>query len=370
VRDERPLLVSTGEPSGDAHAAQVVAEVLRRHPGLRVEAIGGPRLAAAGAHLRASIDDLGVIGFVEVVRRLPVHVRLLRSLSRDLAAGRYQAVMLVDYPGFHLRVAEAARRARVPVLYYIAPQLWGWGEWRVPRFARAVDRLAVILPFEEEYFRRHGIAAEYVGHPLLDQDAPPPRSEAREALDLPQQRPVLALFPGSRVQEVARHWPIFREAAQRVLQTRPDVTVVAAGTAGAAYPNPGPVRVVLGDSTRVFASADVVLAKSGTTTLEAALANAPMVIAYRVHLASYIIARQLARVPWIGLVNLVAERQVVPELLQGDARPDRLAAQLLDLIDPESGTAQRQRLGLAEVRQRLGSAGAAARVADLLDDLV
>lgn len=368
MRDERPLLVSTGEPSGDAHAAAVVAHVLGRHPGLAVEAIGGPKLAATGARLRASIDDLSVIGFVEVVRRLPAHVKLLRGLARDLAAGRYRAALLVDYPGFHLRVAESARRAGVPVLYYVAPQLWGWGEWRVPRFARAVDQLAVILPFEEEYFRGHGIAAHYVGHPLLDRDALPAREQARAALGVPPHATVLGLFPGSRVQEVARHWPVFRDAAQLVRNARPEVTIVAAGTAGARYPHPGSVLVAGGDSTRVFAAADVALAKSGTTTLEAALADVPMVIAYRVHPASYLIARRLARVPWIGLVNLVAERQVAPELLQHDAEPGRLAAALLELLDPTSGAAAQQRVGLEDVRRRLGSAGAAERVADLLEE--
>ena len=370
MRDERPLLVSTGEPSGDAHAAGVVARVLDRHPGLVVEAVGGPRLAAAGARLRSSIDDLGVIGFVEVVRSIPAHVRLLRSLARDLMNGRYRAAMLVDYPGFHLRVAEASRRAGVPVLYYVAPQLWGWGEWRVPRFARAVDRLAVILPFEEEYFRSHGIAARYVGHPLLDRSAQPTREESRDALGLSPGSTVLGLFPGSRVQEVSRHWPVFREAARLVLRERPDVTAIAAGTTGAHYPEPGPVRVQLGDSAHVFAAATVALAKSGTTTLEAALADVPMVIAYRVHPASYFIARRLARVPWIGLVNLVAERQVAPEVLQHEATPERLAGMLLELLDPASGAAERQRVGLAEVRHRLGSAGAAGRVADLIEEFV
>ncbi len=347
-----------------------MAELLRRHPALQVDSIGGPRLAAAGATLRASIADLSVIGFVEVARKLPAHMRLLRTLTRDFAAGRYRAAVLVDYPGFHLRVAEAARHAGVPVIYYIAPQLWAWGEWRVPRFARAVSRLAVILPFEEEYFRRHGMEAHYVGHPLLDRGAPLPREEARRQLGIAPDAPVLGLFPGSRPQEVARHWGVFRDAARLVLERRPDVVVIAAGTPGVEYPAAGPVRVVVGDPAPVFAAAEVALAKSGTTTLELALADAPMVIAYRMHPISYAIASGLARVPWAGLVNLVAEREVAPERLQHRATPKRLAALLLDLVEPASRAAAEQRVTLAAVRRRLGSPGAATRVADLVEEFM
>lgn len=368
--DERPILVSTGEPSGDAHAAGVVGELRRRHPALQVEALGGPRLVAAGVTLRASIADLSVIGFVEVVRKLPTHVRLLRTLARDFAAGRYRAAMLVDYPGFHLRLAEAARRAGVPVVYYIAPQLWAWGEWRVPRFARAVNRLAVILPFEEDYFGKHGVEARYVGHPLLDRGPPTPRELARRQLDIAPDAPVLGLFPGSRPQEVARHWEIFRDAARLVLEQRPDVTAIAAGTPGVEYPAADPVRVIVGDPAPAFAASQVALAKSGTTTLELALADVPMVIAYRMHPVSFAIARRLARVPWAGLVNLVAERQVAPELLQDHATPEALASLLLQLLDPAGSAAAAQRDGLADVRRKLGSPGAAARVADLVDEFV
>lgn len=370
MSDSRRLLISTGEPSGDAHAARVVTAFRRRRPEIEIDAVGGEALEAAGARLRANIDDLSVIGFAEALQKLPAHWRLLRALAGDLRANRYRAVMLVDYPGFHLRLAEAAKRAGVPVLYYIAPQFWAWGERRVTRFARAVDRVAVILPFEEDFFRARGVEASYVGHPLVDREPPPGSGEARRRLGLAPEDCVLGLFPGSRRQEVARHWPVFRDAALRVLARRNDVTVVVGAAPRAAYPDPGPIRIVAQDPLAVFAAATAAIAKSGTTTLEAALGDTPMVIAYRTHLVTYLIARRILNVRWVGLVNLVGEREIAPELLQRDATPVRLADAVLELLDPGSGAAKRQREGLAEVRRRLGGPGAAERVAGMLEALV
>lgn len=363
------VFVGAGEPSGDLHAAPVVEALRRRMPGLSIEAFGGQRMAAAGAVVRYPMEQYTVLGFVEVIRKIPAHWRLLRTLRREFRSGRYDLVLLVDYPGFHLRVAEAARQAGVPVLYYVAPQLWAWRPGRARRFAAAVDALAVILPFESEFFDRAGIATTFVGHPLADRPWPT-REAARQALAISPGQRVVGLFPGSRHQEVAALWPVFRDAGARLLaEGRCDRVLVAAAGAGS-YPEPGPVEVVSGNPLPVFAAADVALAKSGTTTLEAAMAGVPMVVSYKVHWMTAWLARRLITVPWISLVNLVAGREVVPELVQDHVTVDRVTALAGELLDPQSEAARAQRAGLAEVRERLGGGGAAARVAGLAAEML
>jgi len=362
------IYISAGEPSGDAHAAAVVSALKRRLPAATVDAFGGPGLAAAGATVLDRMERFSVVGFVEALWKLPAHLRLLAQVRAAFRAKRYDLVILVDYPGYHLRAAAAAHEAGIPVLYYIAPQMWAWAPGRVRKLA-TVRRLAVILPFEERFFSGHGIPATFVGHPLRDRAPPPPRAEARRTLGLDPARPVLGLFPGSRAQEVTRLWPAFRDAAARVVAARPEVQVVAAATPRARYPRPGAVRLPVGDPLTVFAAADAGLCKSGTTTLEAALADVPMVIAYRLNALSFAIAIRMLQVPHVGLVNLIAEREVSPELLQGAVTPRALADAVLPLLDPATEAARRQREGLALVRQRLGPPGAADRVAALALEL-
>ncbi len=370
VRSAPRIFISAGEPSGDLHGAAVVRALRARFPTAHIEAFGGPRMAAAGAHVTYPMERFAAFGLVEIVEKIPAHVRLLRILQRAFQARAYDLVIPVDYPGFHLRVAEAARRAGIPVLYYIAPQLWAWRPERAHRFAQACDRLAVILPFEEAFFGTLGLKAEYVGHPLLDRPPGPSRSQAREVLGLKPEARVLGLFPGSRSGEVRRLWPVFREAAQRLLKEGACDAVVAAGIEHGRYPDPGPIQVWEGDPTPVFEAADAAIAKSGTTTLEAALADTPMVVAYRTHPITWLASRWLLTVRWVSLVNLVAEREVVPEILQRAATADALAQAVRPLLDPSSAATRQQRAGLAEVRARLGQPGAAARVAALAADLL
>lgn len=310
------------------------------------------------------MEGLTAFGFIEVLGKIPAHWRLLRTLRRQFRSGAVDLAILIDYPGFHLRVAEAAREAGVPVLYYIAPQLWAWHPGRARRFARAVDALAVILPFEARFFAEVGVTASFVGHPLADQPMPD-RSAARAALGIGGESRVVGIFPGSRTGEVARLWPAFRDAALALLAAGACDRVLVAATSAGRYPDAGPIDVVREDALGVMAAADVALVKSGTTTLEAAISDTPMVVAYRVHPVTAWIARRVLRVPWVSLVNLVAEREVVPEFLQGQATVSHLSAAAAALLDPAGAAARRQREGLALVRSRLGGPGAAERVADM-----
>ena len=364
ARSNVRVLVSAGEPSGDAHAANVIVALRGKLPRCDVTGFGGVRMAAAGATLQTRMESLSTIGFTSVVRTLPGHMRLLSMMRRDLRAGRYDLALLTDYPGLHMRVARAATEAGVPVLYYVAPQLWAWGERRIGRLRRHVTHLAAILPFEEKYFRERGVPTTFVGHPLLDR-VRPERGEARSVLGVSESRPVLGLFPGSRAAEIRHMWPPMRAAAARVRVGLPDLQVVVAAMPGFDYPGGEEFQLQRSDAATVMAASDAALCKSGTTTLEAALADTPLVICYRTDALSYAIARRVVRCRHVGLVNLVAGREVAPEYLQGSSTPAALARAVLPLLERDGEPAQRQRRAFASVRRRLGSAGAADRVADL-----
>ena len=370
ARSAPRIFISAGEPSGDLHGAGVVRALRARHPDASIEALGGPLMAAAGATIRYPMEGLSAFGLVEVLTKLGAHLRLLRALRADFHAGRYDLVIVIDYPGFHVRVAEAARQAGTKVLYYIAPQLWAWRPGRARRFASAVDRLAVVLPFEQRFFGGLGLRSDYVGHPLVDRGVWPTRAGARATLGITPDARVLGLFPGSRSQEIRRLWRPFREAALRLLDEHRCDRVLVAATAEGEYPDAGPLEILRGDPVPVFAAADAALAKSGTTTLEAALADVPMVVAYKVHPLTWHMFQRLRTVRWVSLVNLVAEREVVPEMLQDLAEAGPLADALRPLLDPRDPRTMAQREGLALVRDRLGQPGATTRVVALADELL
>jgi lipid-A-disaccharide synthase len=316
-------------------------------------------------------DGKGVMGFVEVLRTIPHHMALLRRLRERLTSGRVAALVTIDYPGFNMRLAAAARAAGVPVLYYITPQVWAWGADRLPKIAQLVSRAAVILPFEEDLLRRHGIDATFVGHPLLDRArSMPDQAAARAALGIPADARVLALFPGSRQQEIERHLEAFVTAARILERDFPGLRVLVAGAPGMRIPaDRCPYPQVAGSSLLILRAADAALCKSGTTTLEAAVAGCPLVVAYRTSAWTHAIARRVVRIPHIGLVNVVAGRQVAREFVQGAVVPEDLASALRPLLHPGSEAHTRMKADLAAVAASLGSPGAAARVAAMVSAL-
>lgn len=357
-----------GEASGDLHASGVAAELRSRVSDLPLVGIGGARMERAGVSLLEHSDTLAVMGFAEVIRHIPRHYRLLGALRKRLRGGGVGLVMLVDYPGFNMKVAAAAHAAGVPVLYYITPQVWAWGEGRLAHMARTVTRAAVILPFEEALLRRHGIDVTFVGHPLLDRATEhlPCRAEARAELGLPVDGPVLALFPGSRAQEIERHLETFVSTAHELERRIPALRTIVSVAPGMELDSAScPFPLVHAASFTVWRAASAALSKSGTSTLEAAVAGCPLVVAYRTGALSYAIARRVVRIPRIGLVNVVAGREVAPEFIQNDLRPAAVADALEPLLATHSAEREAMLRGLAEVRERLGKPGAAARVAEL-----
>lgn len=326
----------------------------------------------AGVEIFEDVEQLAVMGFVEVLQHVPKHWALLRRIRAELASGRIGLVVLLDYPGFNLKVAAAAKAAGVPVLYYITPQVWAWGAKRLPVIAELVTKAACILPFEEALLRQHGVDATFVGHPLLDraQSLPTP-AEARAELGLDPEAPVLAVFPGSRRAEIERHLQPFIAAAQAVQARRPDVQVVV-GVAPTVRIEPSqcPFPLVQGASFVVQRAATAGILKSGTNTLEAAVAGLPHVIGYRTNPITFAIAKRVVKIPHIGLVNVVAGREESREFVQDAFVPSAVAEAVLPLLDTTSAARAHALAGLEAVRGKLGMPGASARVAAIIRQLL
>jgi lipid-A-disaccharide synthase len=366
----RKVLFVAGEASGDLHAAGVAAALRRIRPELLLAAVGGRRLAEQGVQLIHRDEQLGVMGFLEVVRHVPRHFLLLRTIRKMFDRDEVAVLILIDYPGFNMKVAAAAKRAGVPVLYYVTPQVWAWGAGRIPKLAQLVTKAAVILPFEEPLLRGFGIDATFVGHPLLDRAVNmPTKVEAREALRLPLNTRVLALFPGSRQQEIDRLIDDFVATGKELQRRIPGLQVLVSVAPTVALDSARcPFRLVHSASLSVLRAADVALCKSGTTTLEAAIADCPLIVAYRTGRINYALAKRFVKVPNIGLVNVVAGREIAREFIQDEIVPSEMADALAELLD-DGPRRQELLTGLAEVRSKLGSPGAADRVARMASEL-
>ncbi len=367
------LFLSAGEASGDRHAAGLLRALRRRLGPVEVRGLGGDALAAEGADLLARVEDLSVLGFGEVLRRLPYFRNLLERTVREIEAWRPDVVIPVDYPGFNLRLARRAREAGRLVAYYIAPQVWAWRRERRPGIARAVDRLLVVFPFEEPLFCEAGIDAVFVGHPLLDETPPlPDPASVRERLAAPAEGPLLALLPGSRAQEVRAILPALvagtaplRDEGAMVAVSRaqglPDRLFAPAERAGIPFWS-GPAAGLLG-------AADAAMVASGTATLETGLLGRPLAVVYRTSAINWWLARGLVKIRTVGLVNIAAGGTRVPELLQDDLSPARVRAVARRILFDPVERAEQKRY-LIPLRERLGGGGAAERAADAVASLL
>jgi lipid-A-disaccharide synthase len=396
------LLVVAGEASGDLHGARLLAELRRLVPGLGAFGLGGGELRAAGLEAVADSSEVAVVGFVEVLKVLPRVREVFAALLAEVDLRRPRAAVLIDFPDFNLRLARQLKRRGIPVIYYISPQVWAWRRGRVRTIARRVDQMLVLFPFEVELYRSAGVPAVHVGHPLVDEV--PLLASAWDRAPAPGEPLRLALLPGSRRGEIEALLPAMLAAAARLAAELPIAVslirapaipeemvaahlaafaagagaggagdavaggavaggAVAGGAVAAARGAGGlPVRVVSEERFAAIADSHLALCASGTATLEVGLLGTPMVVVYRLASWTYLLARLLVRLPNFALVNLVLGREVVPELLQGAAEPERIAAEALRLLaDPQAR--ERQRAGLAELRPRLGEGGASARAA-------
>jgi lipid-A-disaccharide synthase len=369
------LLLSCGEPSGDLYAGELVRELRLRQADLEVFGLGGDRMASQGAELLAHVKDLAVVGLLEVVAHLRSLRRVFDRVLSEVERRRPDVAVLVDYPDFNLRLARQLRQRGVRVVYYVSPQVWAWRRGRLDSIRKTVDHMLVIFPFEEALYRDADVPVTFVGHPLVDLVRAPANPAAfLESVGLDPKRPVVALLPGSRPKEIGHNLPPVLGAVERLAAQRPDLQfplALAPGLDAATVANAVgslPVRVVANQTQGVLASCTVAVVASGTATVEAALLGAPMVVVYRLAPLTYLLGRRLVKVPHFAMANLIAGERVVPEVIQRELTPERVATEVRVLLD-DPGRRQRMREGLAEVRRRLGKPGASARAAEAVLDV-
>lgn len=377
--DHPRLMISAGEASGDHHAARFVQALQRRGQERELYGMGGPHLAAAGMDLVVDCRELAIVGIVEVLIHWRRIMRELKRLRARLHREPPDLLILVDFPEFNLKLAETARAAGVPVLFYVSPQVWAWRPHRVEKIGARVDMMAVLFPFEVDVYERARVPVRYVGHPLVDEIHPTVTPEqARAEFGLKADRPTLGLMPGSRRGEIERLLPLLLDAAARVQQQRGPLNLLLplANTL-----DPDAVRARIdasgldvhlvpgGRSYDVVPVCDAVITASGTATLEVALMGVPMAVVYRVHWLTWQIMHRLMTIDDIALANIVAGKRVVQEFVQHDAQPDALAAEAVRLLD-DGDYREEIRRGLATIRERMGEGGGPERMAMLIEEML
>jgi len=359
------ILISAGEASGDLYAAGLVEALQRRNPSLEFFGCAGPRMQRAGVRVVVDAASLSVVGLVEVIAHLPRIYGEYRKLLLAAKEERPEVAILTDSPDFHLRLARRLKELDIPVIYLVAPQVWAWRQGRLPLMQRTIDRLLCIFPFEPEFFARHGIQATYIGHPLTRLIQPSAsREELRPRYRIPEGTRLIALLPGSRRGEISRHVPVLIEAARKMIAAdgRTPLGFILAvppgtGTIGSNFKEPVSglsIQVLEGQTWDVLASADLALAASGTVTIEATLLGTPMIAFYRVNKMSWWMGRHLVKVPFFSMVNLVAGKRVVPELIQDDLTAESLAEEALALLGDEAAR-DSMRHELRTVAQKLSA---------------
>lgn len=367
------ILISAGEASGDIHAAAVTVAIKKIDKNAEVFGMGGDALRKAGGEVLFDIKEHGVMGFVEVIKKLPSLFRLRNQFVKLMDERKPDCLVVVDYPGFNMKIARIAHDKGIPVVSYISPSAWAWHKSRAKKVAKIVDKVAAIFPFEYDVYHEAGADTVFVGHPLVDIVKPElPREEAEAFAGKQQGRKLILLMPGSRLMEIEKMLPNLLAAAKIIQEKMPDVdfTMPRAGTIPLEMleqkiaASGVKVKITEGHNYDVFSVADLALATSGTVTLEAALCGLGSVIVYRTSPISAFIARLVINIPDIGLPNIVAGKHILPELLQEDFTPEKVAKEALALLEPARN--KQMQKDLAYVRERLGLPGAVGRVAELV----
>ena len=367
------ILISAGEASGDIHAAAVTAAIKKIDSSAEVFGMGGDALRNAGGEVLFDIKDHGVMGFVEVLKKLPDLFKLRDDFEKVMDERKPDCLITVDYPGFNMKLAKLAHDKGIPVVSYIAPSAWAWHKSRAKKVAKIVDKVACIFPFEYDVYKEAGAYVEFVGHPLVDIVKPSmTKEEAMAFAGKEEGKKLILLMPGSRLMEIEKMLPTLLEAAKIIKKQLPEVSFVMprAGTIPISLLEEKirasglDVKITEGNNYDLFSVADLALATSGTVTLEAALCGLGSVIVYKTNPVTYFIAKLLVNIPHIGLPNIVAAKSVVPELIQNDFTPAKVAQEALALLESERNAKMKE--DLAYVKERLGKPGAVGRVAELV----
>ena len=363
-----PLLLSAGEASGDMYAARL-AKALQARLDVKIFGMGGPQMRAAGVEIITDSSEVAVVGITEILGRLPSLLRAMDRLVSEADRRKPALAILTDFPGFHLRLARKLLPRGIRNVYFICPQFWAWRPWRVRLIRERFVKALCIFPFEVKFFRNAGVPTEFIGHPLVGAvSATQSRAQFCAAHGLDPAGRIVTVLPGSRKGELAHHLPVLQEACVIIHRKLPAQFVVAAAHAQneerlkAGWPAELSVRVVEGETYNSLAAADAAIVSSGTATVEAALLDAPMVVIYRVSTLTATLVGHLVHTPFFAMVNLIAERKVVQELVQDRFTPERVAAETLRLLE-DANAREGMRRGLAEVRRKLGPPGAIERAA-------
>lgn len=370
------VMIIAGEASGDLHGANLVKAMQAVNPDLFFCGIGGQAMKRAGVRILVDASTLAVVGITEVLAKLPNLLKGMTAAKRLLKTLKPDLLILIDFPDFNLRVATLAKRLGVPVLYYISPQIWAWRPGRVKKIRKLVNHVAVILPFEEKFFQSHNIPVTFVGHPLLDDRGD---NFAKKPIWHAGATRTIGLLPGSRDREITRHLPVMLDAARLIrkqagnvkfiVSVAPSVEKASIETIISQAPDADCYKTVCRGVEEIFQQSSLVVAASGTVTLQAALAGTPVVIIYKVSPLTYWLGRTLIKVDTVSLVNLIAGRRIVPELLQGDATAEKIAEVAAEMLNDRQHL-EKVTSELGDVRDALGSPGASAKVADIADKMM
>ena len=378
MKKTKDVLIIAGEASADLHGSNLVHAIKRLAPTIHFYGIGGRQMGKAGVKILIPASDMAVVGLTEVFSKLPKIAKARRTLKNLLKDHPPDLLIPIDYPGFNIHLAGLAKRYNVPVLYYISPQVWAWRTGRVKKIAKRVDRMAVILPFEERFYKERGVSVEYVGHPLLDSIPPHlDKDEITRKMDLENAYPVLGLLPGSRKEEIRNHLPVMVKAFEILSSHYPHLKGILplAPTISPelvqSFLNQSPAEIGISQSPihDTLPACDLVWVASGTATVETAILGVPMVLVYRASALTFWVGKRVIKVPFLGLVNLVAGEKVIPELIQDDLTPDRLAHEALEILE---GGQKRENMieKLEMVKERLGRGGASERTAKIAIEML
>lgn len=373
MEEIKQLFIIAGEASGDLHAANLVSKILEINPRIKVSGVGGELLRGAGCHLINDIKELAVMGFFDVLKKLPKFVALKELILKKIKTEKPSAIILVDFSGFNLRLAKTINKS-IPVIYYISPQVWASRSGRLKTIRKYVSKMIVLFPFEKEFYRRHGINVEYVGHPLLDIVKPgAPRSEFLSRFGFSDKKLTIALLPGSRKSEIKNLLPVMRKTAALINQKASGTQFLIVKSPHLTLPLYEEAlrnahfnfKIIDGKTYDCLNASDFALVCSGTATLETAILKKPFLIVYRMNLLNYLLYRPQIRLPYIGLVNIVMGKKIIPEFIQLRARPKQIAKATLAIIENPLELLQMQN-NLSHIKACLGEPGASMRAARII----
>jgi len=367
----KKILIIAGEVSGDMHGANLVRSVTKRNRDIEFFGLGGKKMEEAGVKLYYDLVSVSVLGLFEVLKKYRLFKKIFDDAVKRLDDEKIDCVILIDYPGFNLRFAREIKKRNIPLIYYISPQVWAWGRGRIKTIKKLVDKTIVLFKFEEDLYRESGLNVEFVGHPLLDLVKPAiSKEESYRAFNLKKDKKTIALFPGSREFEVRALLPIMKRAGEIIRKTYPNVQFLITrlpslkkGIFDDILKNTDlDIKIIEGRAYDVIEASDLAIVKSGTTTLETAILEKPMLITYKASFITYMLTRLMIKLPYIGLVNVIAGKKIVPEFLQYNAKPSSIAKEAISLLDTSKANAMKE--SLKTIKEKLGRNGANERAAN------